>query len=250
MSEDLKSTDEGPKKPDKFLIGPGFGLFLMGLIYLVWWLIFSVEYIFGPMGDVRWAHNWAYAIIIMTVGAAWYHKSVISRTIAVVQAFMLPVTASGSFDTFIMTYITIGIGAAWGITVALERMRGKMFLQERLQRRTWLWICMHTVVVSWILIAHMGLVFFLGRVPFENQLIGLGPYVGFLAHLPPELTELATWTFDITLIIWALIVLYDQFKLGYNVKNKPWPRRSFWMVLVCMGSSLIALWIQAAIFGI
>ncbi len=238
------------QKPDKFLVGPGFGLFLMGAIYLVWWIFFSFEYIFGPMGDVRWAHNWAYAIIILTVGAAWHQKSVITRFIATVQAFMLPVTASGSFDSFIMTYITIGLAAAWAVTVAIERMRGKMFLQDKLQKRTWLWICMHSVVISWILIAHMGLVFFIGRVPLENQLLSFGTYAGFLANIPPEFTELATWAFDITLIIWALIVLYDQFKLGYNVQNKPWPRRSFYMVFICMGASLVALGIQAAIFGV
>ncbi len=250
MTESNKLSQSGQGKPNNLLVGPGFGLFLMGFIYLVWWAIFSVEYIFGPMGDVRWAHNWTYAVIMMTVGAAWYHKSVISRLISVIQAFMLPVTASGSFNTFLLTYITIGLGIAWGIVVALERMRGKFFLQDHLQKRTWLWIDMHSIIISWILIAHMGLVFFIGRVPLENQLLSFGTYAGFLANLPPELTELATWTFDITLIIWALIVLYDQFRLGYNVQNKPWPRRSFYWVFICMGGSLVALGIQAIIFGI
>ena len=237
------------EKPDRFLVGPGFGFFIMGLTYLIWWLIFSPEYIFGPppLGDPRWAHNWAYAIIIMTIGAAWYQKGAISRVIAAIQAFMLPVTASGSFDTFITTYITIGIGIAWVIVVMSESLRGKPFLQDRLSKRTWEWICLHTLVVAWLLVAHMGLVFFIGRVPLEHQLLSFGTSAGFLANLPPEATDLATWAFDITLIIWAVMVLYDQFKLGYNIKNKPFPRRSFWWGFVCMGSSLVALGIQAII---
>ena len=248
--DEIKPTEE-VQKSNKFLIGPGFGLFIMGVSYIVWWLISSEEYIFGasPPADPRWAHNWAFAIIITLVGAAWYHKSVISRAIAAIQAFMLPVTASGSVNSFTMTYITIGIAAAWGITVALERSRGKMFLADRLQKRTWYWICMHSIVVSWLLIAHMGLVFFIGRVPFEQQL-GLYGNIGFLLNLPPEFTELATWVFDITLIMWAIIVLYEQFKMGYNVKNKPWPRLSFYWIFVMMGSSLVALGIQVAIFGL
>ena len=89
----------------KQLIGPGLGLILLGLAYLIWWLMpFAFE---AYNEDPRWAHNWAYAIIILNVGLAWYQKSAVSRTIAAIQSFMMPVTASGSFNTLIMTYITI-----------------------------------------------------------------------------------------------------------------------------------------------
>ncbi len=249
-SPPMKAIEE--IQPSKYVIGPGFGLFILGVSYLIWWIIFSVEYIFGPpppigVGDPRWAHNWVYAIIIITIGAAWYHKSVVSRFIATVQAFMMPLTSSGSFNTFVMTYITIVIAIIWGAIVATERTRGRMFLQDRLQTRSWNWINMHSIIVSWLLIAHMGLVFLIGRFPQEAQLLPFG--VGFLVNLPPENLELATWAFDITLIIWAILVLYEQFKVGYNMQNKLWPRWSFWWGFVCMGSSLIALGIQMLIFG-
>jgi len=115
-------------------------------------------------------HNWAYAIIFITVGAAWYQKSAVSRIIAVVQAFMLPVTASGSVNTIIMTYITIIIAVIWAVVVLIERKTDKMFLKDRLQKRSWLWINMHTLIIAWLLIAHMGLVFLIGRAPMEAQL--------------------------------------------------------------------------------
>lgn len=82
-------------RKNKYLIGPGFGLFLMGTTYLIFWLMpFAWE---SYIKDPRWAHNWAYSIIIMTIGASFYQKSVLSRFIAIIQAFMMPLTASGIF---------------------------------------------------------------------------------------------------------------------------------------------------------
>jgi hypothetical protein len=235
----MTESNEEKSRPRKQLIGPGLGLIILGLAYLIWWLMpFAWEAYYE---DPRWAHNWAYAIIIMNVGLAWYHKSALSRTIVAIQSFMMPVTASGSFNTLIITYITIVIFIFWAIVVVIERIRGKMFLQDSLQQRAWLWINMHSLVVAWILIAHMGLVFLIGRVPLERQLLGFGTDAGFLANLPPEGHEFATWFFDITLIIWAVIALYEQFKMGYNVKNKPWPKWSFYWTFVCMGSGLLGL---------
>jgi len=248
MSNKERIKDEKEFKSNKYLIGPGLGLIIMGASYTLWWVAgtWAWESFFI---DPRWAHNWAYAIIILTVGLAWYHKSVVSRIIATIQAFMLPVTASGSFNTIILTFITIGILIIWLLVVILERKKGEMFFHSKLKERTVLWVNMHMVVVAWILIAHMGLVFLIGRLPLEKQLLGFGTYAGYLANIPPESLEFATWSFDITLIIWAGVVLWEQFKIGYNLKNQPWPKYSFYMGLLCMVSSLIALLIQDLTIG-
>lgn len=227
------------EKSNKFMVGPGLGLIIMGLAYLIWWMLpWGFE---AYAGDPRWAHNWAYAIIILTIGLAWYHKSVISRLVAAIQSFMMPVTASGSFNTLLMTFITIIIAVIWCIVVIIELIRGKKFLQETMSTRAWNWANMHYIILSWILIAHMGLVFLIGRAPQEAQLLSLGTDAGFLANLPPENHELATWFFGISLIIWAIIVLYEQYKMGYNLQNKPWPRLSFYWAFVCMGSGLLGI---------
>ena len=246
MSESTKETEKGSEHPNKYQVGPGLGLIILGLAYLIWWLM---PFAWGAYyEDPRWAHNWVYAIIILNVGLAWYQKSVMSRTIAAIQSFMMPVTASGSFNTLLMTFITIIIFLIWLIVVVIERIRGKMFFQDRLKKRTWLWINMHSVIVAWILIAHMGLVFLIGRVPLEEQLLALGTHAGFLANLPPEKHEFATWFFDITLIIWAAIGLYEQFKMGYNVQNKPWPKWSFYWCFVCMGAGLLGLLVNEILY--
>ena len=156
------------EKSNKFMVGPGLGLIIMGLAYLIWWMLpWGFE---AYAGDPRWAHNWAYAIIILTIGLAWYHKSVISRLVAAIQSFMMPVTASGSFNTLLMTFITIIIAVIWCIVVIIELIRGKKFLQETMSTRAWNWANMHYIILSWILIAHMGLVFLIGRAPQEAQL--------------------------------------------------------------------------------
>ena len=230
------------------LIGPGLGLVIMGIAYILWWFAgpWAWEIFFK---DPRWAHNWAYAIIIFNVGLAWYHKSPLSRIIVMIQSFMLPITASGSFNTVICTFITAGIFILWALVVLIEKIRKEPFLKNKLSKRGWNWTNIHTLIIAWILIAHMGLVFFVGRLPLEAQLMSYGNHAGYLANMPPESLELATWTFDIGLFIWTAVVLWEQYKMGYNPQNKPWPKYSFYAAILIMIASLIALLLQDLIFG-
>jgi hypothetical protein len=246
MSEKETSVDNKEQRSNKWMVGPGFGLVFMGAFYLFWWLVIGLE---DLAKDPRWGHNIAYAIIILTVGLAWYQKSVVSRTIAMIQSFFLPIVGSGSFNTLLLTLITVLLLAIWCIIVLLEKKQDKLFLQEKLEKRTWLWLNLHTMVLAWILIAHMGLMFIIVRLPFEAELYNYHPIAGYLANLPPESLEFGTWVFDITLFLFAVVVLWEQFKMGYNIQNKPWPKKSFYMVLICMGASLIALLIQFYTIG-
>jgi len=246
MSKNEESKGNEQPKPNRFLIGPGFGLAFMGAFYLFWWMFIAYE---DLINDNRWAHNLAYAIILLTVGLAFYHKSVISRTIALIQAFFLPVVGSGSFNTVLLSIITIIIFISWSFVVILERLKNKKLLQDKLQKRTWMWLNLHTLVLAWILIAHMGLMFIIVRFPLESQLYSYNPMAGYLVNLPPESLEFGTWVFDITLFLWAILAIWEQFKMGYNMQNKPWPKISFYMAMICMGASLLALLIQQVTIG-
>jgi hypothetical protein len=235
--------------PNKWLIGPGLGLIIMGFAYILWW--FAGPWAWEAIAtDPRWAHNWAFAIIIFNVGLAWYHKSPVSRTIAMIQSFMLPITASGSFNTIICSIITAIILIIWLIIVGMERSRKKNFLEEKFSKRGLLWANMHTLIIAWILIAHMGLMFFIVRLPLERQLYQTAHNAGYLANLPPEGFEFATWTFDIGLFIFLCVVIWEQFKMGYNVQGKPWPKYSFYVCIIIMGASLLALIIQDLTIGL
>jgi hypothetical protein len=55
--------EEKQKKPaaaNRFQIGPGLGMVLMGISYVWWWIMPWAWQSYGL--DNRWAHNWAYAI--------------------------------------------------------------------------------------------------------------------------------------------------------------------------------------------
>lgn len=244
MSENKSNQSES--KPNKWIVGPGLGLIIIGLSYLVWWLIF-IDY---AIRDPRWAHNFAYAIIILNVGLAWYHQSPVSRAIAMIQSFMLPITGSGSFNTVFCTIICSVILVIWAIIVLIERNKEKIFLEEKISRRGKNWLNMHTLILAWILIAHMGLMFFIVRLPLEAQLYSYGDRVGYLMNLPPESHELATWAFDIGLFILTSVFLWEQYKMGYNIKNNPWPKKSFYLSILVMIVALIALALQEVTFGL
>jgi len=235
------TPDTSLASQNKHQIGPGLGLLLMGIMYLVFWILpFTLE---SLADDPRWSHNWVYSLIIITIGASFYQKSVVSRTIAMIQASLMPLTASGAFNTTWMTLVALVILSVWIIVVVIERRKNSPLLDHRLSQRTQNWVIMHSLIVCWMLIAHMGLVFFLGRLPFESQLdtigTGLGESIGFLLNLPVERHDLVTYVFDINLIILAVLFGYEQFKVGYNLKNKPWPRISFWFLWVTVALGLV-----------
>ena len=94
------------KNQNKYQVGPSVGMIIMGLSYVIWWVMPWAWESYAE--EPRWAHNWAYSIIILTVGLAWYQKTPISRTVAMIQSFMMPITAVGAIDSLICTYITIG----------------------------------------------------------------------------------------------------------------------------------------------
>lgn len=245
------APDTSIAEPNKYQIGPGLGLLLMGIMYLVFWILpYTIE---SFIEDPRWSHNWVYSLIIITIGASFYQKTVVSRTIAMIQATLMPLTASGAFNTTLMTLVALLILSVWIIVVLIERRTNSPLLDSRIAKRTQTWVIMHSLIVCWMLIAHMGLVFFFGRLPFESQLdtigTGLGESLGFLINLPIERFDLVTYVFDINLIILAVLFGYEQFKVGYNLQNKPWSKISFrflWITVV-LGLVLLPFSLQGII---
>ena len=79
------------------------------------------------------------------------------------------------------------------------------------------------------------------RVPQEAGLAGASSRLGVLTNLPPEAGDFATWFFNISLLIWAVLAIAEQFRMGYNPQNRPWPRWSFWWVFVCMAAGTVGM---------
>jgi hypothetical protein len=245
-----EKTDESSKKEEikqNKLIGPGLGLVILGLVYFIWYIMpFAIEYLQEKPLAI---HNWGYSIIFLTVGLAWYQKSPLPRAVALIQASLLPILASGSVNPFIMVALVFIVFAVFGIVVLIEQKRNKFFFQDRLKKRTWEWLNMHFLILSWILIIHIGFVFLVVRAPTEIDLLRIGPNAGWLKNYTPELHEISTWAFDIAMIAWGVIVLYEQFKMGYNFKNNSWPRWSFYAIFLAIAAGLIGLLIQYLTYG-
>jgi hypothetical protein len=246
MNEDMQKKTESRRF--KFLNGPGLGLTIMGFAYVLWW--FAGPWAWESIAmDPRWIHNWAFALIMFNVGLAWYHKSPLSRSLSMIQAIMLPITASGSFNTTVCTLIVAIIFISWATIVLIEKIKKVKIFQEKLSQRGKMWLNMHTMIIAWILIAHMGLMFFIVRLPLERPLYQISNQAGFLANFPPEGFEFSTWVYDIGLFVFLVVILWEQYKLGYNVKGKPWPIYSFYTVIIVMVISLLALLIQDLTIG-
>lgn len=237
--EQTGSPRESQAKRNRF--HPGLGLTVMGLFYLVWWLV-NVNY---AIEDPRWTHNYIYAIIILVVGLSWYHESPLSRFLALIVATMLPITAIGTFNTVFLLWLTIILSAVFGLVLLVERRSKKTLLESRLSKRARLWINLHAMVLAWLNIAHMAIIFLVGRVPIENQLLAfgdiLGENVGFLVNLPSEVGDYATWFYDLGLIVWVLVIIYEQVKMGYNLNKKPWPRLGFIWTVVIMALGILGV---------
>ena len=80
------------------------------------------------------------------------------------------------------------------------------------------------------------------------SLLAASPEAGFLVNLPAENHELATWVFDIVLLVWAVIALGEQYVMGYNFQKKPWPVWSFWWAVGCVVIGMAALVVQITVF--
>lgn len=248
--EEINKLDESGKKEKSDFnryIGPGLGLVILGLVYFIWYIMpFSLEFLAGKPLAI---HNWGYSIIFLTVGLAWYQKTPVPRGIALIQASILPILSSGSFNSFIIVLLTFCLLAVFGIVVIIEKKRGKPFFQERLQKRTWNWVNLHLLVIAWLSIIHISIVFLVVRAPLEIDLLRIGTTAGWLKNYTPELHEISTWMFDLAIIGWGVVTLYEQFKMGYNFKNNAWPRWSFYAIFIAIAVGLIGLLIQALTYG-
>lgn len=235
------------KRDKNKLIGPGLGLVILGLVYFIWYIMpFAFEYLAQKPVAI---HNWGYSIIFITVGLAWYQKSLVARCIALIQASLTPILASGSFNPFVIVVLAFIFLAVFGITVLIERKQKEYFFQQRLQKRTWEWINLHLLIICWLLIIHIGFVFLVVRAPTEIDLLQISFSAGWLKNYTPELHEISTWAFDLAFIGWGVVVLYEQFKMGYNFKNNPWPRWSFYVIFIAIAAGLLGLLIQLLTFG-
>jgi len=94
----------------KFEPGPwmttGTGIFFLGVAWLLFWL--------GPAfnlyeADSRWAHNFAFAIILIMVGIAYYRPSVSTWIISMIASFITIPTELAYWSGMTATVIELAL---------------------------------------------------------------------------------------------------------------------------------------------
>lgn len=196
----------------------GTGIFLLGVAWMGFWL--------GPalplyQADPRWAHNFAFALIFVTVGIAYLRPSVLTGTGAVIASFITIPTELAFWSGMTATVIeAVLLVLVVGAAVAEWWKKGPLVVPGP---RAGLWVRIHLPVFSAIGIAHMPFIFFMSR--WVNGI----PY---LQYLPIE-HEYSTTIFNAMLLVLVIIAIAGQY--AKNVGRFSIPRAGFiWSVLMLL----------------
>ncbi|WP_440949795.1 hypothetical protein [Methanosphaerula subterraneus] len=196
----------------------GTGILLLGAAWLGFWL--------GPalplyLAEPRWAHNFAFALIFITVGIASLRPSVLTGTGAVIASFITIPTELAFWSGMTATAIegvllVLVVGAA---TIEWWK-KGPLIVPGP---RAGFWLKTHLPLLSALGIAHMPFIFFLSR--WVNG-------VPYLQYLPIE-HEYSTTIFNAMLLVLVGIAIIEQY--AKNVGRFSIQRAGFfWSVLMLL----------------
>jgi hypothetical protein len=206
----------------KFEPGPwmttGTGIFLLGVAWLLFWL--------GPAfhlyeADPRWAHNFAFALIFIIVGIAYFRPSLSTGMISLVASFITIPTELAYWSGMVATLMETVLLAAIIVVVAAEWQLKRPLLAAGPKAGFWLKI--HLPVLSYIGIAHMPFIFFMVR------WVSSAPY---LTYLPVE-HEYSTTIFNamvLILVVFAIAGHYGKEVRGFSIQRAGF----YWAVLMLL----------------
>jgi hypothetical protein len=204
----------------KFEPGPwmttGTGIFLLGVAWLLFWL--------GPAfplyeKDPRWAHNFAFALILIMVGIAYYRPSVSTWIISMIASFITIPTELAYWSGMTATIIELALLALLLIVVAAEWQLKRPLLTP--DAKSGFWLKIHLPVLTYLGIAHMPFVFFMVRWTYS------APY---LTYLPVE-HEYSTTIFNVMILVLMVLAIAERYVKdirGFSVTRTGF----YWAVLM------------------
>lgn len=177
------------------------GLLIQGVLWLVFWL--------GPAfhlfeADSRWAHNFALALVFITVGSASNFQKISCELVAVIASFLTIPTFLGYISGINATYIAASLLILNLLLYLAERRRKVELLNPAPRLRAWLKI--HQLNLAYLGLAHMPLIFFIVR--WYNP-------SAFYAYLPLE-HEISTSSFNLMLLPLTIFGMMERYvrKIG------------------------------------
>ena len=228
---------------EKYLNG-GTALVLMGAQWLYLWTFpWYQSYINNP----HWGHNYAEAIAFLAIGLAYFNRRLLSYILAFL-ATLLVIPASLELVPHSMTAIT---GALLLLLIALdiliERKR-QHDLGQPSNRQLTFWLKKHLPRFSYLMLAHIALVYFLVRLPagtYEMDLVTkvfngmLFPFVVLL--LLEDMAGITNGTRAKRLgFFWGMATILIS--LGI-LSNQPgtWPTMAFTLIVAVLSITVLLI---------
>ncbi|MCJ7632109.1 hypothetical protein MUP77_06910 [Candidatus Bathyarchaeota archaeon] len=202
------------------------GLLILGVLWLIFWL--------GPAfhlfeADSRWAHNFALAMVFITVGSASNFQKISCELVAVIASFLTIPTFLGYISGINATYIAAALLISNLLLYLMERRRKIEILNPAPRLKAWLKI--HQLTFAYLGLAHMPLIFFFIR--WYNPL-------EFYGYLPLE-HEISTSSFNLMLLPFTVFGIMERYvrkigKLQVSLIGFTW---SMLMIVVPMMSIVL-----------
>lgn len=205
------------------LLNGGTPLLLMGLEWLYLWVF---PWYGAYLSDPHWGHNYAEAIAFVAAGVAYFNRRLASDALTFLAA-LLVIPASLELLPHSTTAL---LGAALVglilLDVIVERGREQPLLESS-KRRLDYWLRRHLPRFSYLLLAHIALVYFLVRLP-------LGTYE----------TELVTRVYDAMLIVFVSLLLLED--MDGILERFPARQASFFWGMLSIVVALLLLYSSPA----
>jgi hypothetical protein len=200
------------------LLNPGTALVLMGAQWLYLWAFpWYTAYVWDP----HWGHNYAEAIAFLAAGLAYFNRRLVSDVLTFL-ATLLIIPASLELVPHAVTAITGALLLALIILdMFVERGRDSDLGAPSNKRLTF-WLKKHLPRFSYVMLAHMALVYFFVRLP-------TGTYE----------TDMVTLIYDGMLIPFAIIILLED--MPGIVKEAPMKHLGFFWGMLMMIVALLLL---------
>ncbi|WP_455369488.1 ferritin-like domain-containing protein [[Eubacterium] cellulosolvens] len=208
----------------------GSGLILTGLFWLYFWIFqWYVFFLF----DARWAHNFAYPLILITIGVAYKGKKMSTDLLASISAFMIIPTETGLISGTHSTYI-VGIILLIILLLLLTekgRKRELLFLQHRSRR----WLKKHLLTFAFLFLLHMPFLYWATRVLFgEPAEINMPP------EPPWERAHWGTASYNILVIPFALLGMAERFR-GTLRRRISMSKLGYWLSVLIIILGIIVI---------
>ncbi len=234
---------------EKFLNG-GTALVLMGAQWLYLWLFPWYEHY---ISDPHWGHNYAEAIAFLAVGIAYFNRRLLSCIIAFLVAALVipaalellphPVTAITNAALLVLIILDIVVGG---------KLQYDLF--RSFSKQLTFWLKRHMPRFSYIMLAHMALLYYLVRLPagtYETDLVTkvydamLFPFVILLLleDMPGifngALARIQSYFWGMAAMIVALVLLFNQ--------PETWPTMAVTVIFTFMGIIAMAFKTETAV---